>query len=107
MAFDLEFYEASAKYVRSKIDFEPELAIVLGTGLGPIAGADRKTRSLSRTRKYRIFFSQTVSSHAGKLILGTLEGKRIVCNVRPVPLLRGIQLWSNWPLRFVCFAGSA
>lgn len=78
MAFDLEFYEASAKYVRSKIDFEPELAIVLGTGLGPIAGQIENPVVIPYA-EIPNFLLSTVSSHAGKLILGTLEGKRIVC----------------------------
>lgn len=78
MAFDLEFYEASAEYVRSKIDFEPELAIVLGTGLGPIAGQIENPVVIPYA-EIPNFLLSTVSSHAGKLILGTLEGKKIVC----------------------------
>lgn len=78
MAFDIAFYEASAGYVRSKIDFEPELAIVLGTGLGPIAGQIENPVVIPYAQIPNFLIS-TVSSHAGKLILGTLEGKKIVC----------------------------
>lgn len=78
MSFDLGFYATSAGYVKSKIEFEPEVAIVLGTGLGPIAGHIENPVVIPYA-DIPNFLISTVNSHAGKLILGTLEGKKVVC----------------------------
>ena len=32
-----EFYQASADYVRARMPFQPELAVILGSSLGPFA----------------------------------------------------------------------
>ena len=32
-----EFYLKSAEYVRARIPFQPELAVILGSSLGPFA----------------------------------------------------------------------
>ncbi len=78
MAFDYEFYNTSAQYVKSRIDFEPEIAIVLGTGLGPIAQQIENPVEIPYA-DIPNFLISTVHSHAGRLVLGTLEGKKVVC----------------------------
>lgn len=35
--YKLEYFEKSADYVKSKIDFQPQIAIILGTALGKLA----------------------------------------------------------------------
>ena len=32
------FYEKTAEYVKQRAPFAPEIALILGTGLGPLAG---------------------------------------------------------------------
>ena len=72
------FYEKTADYVRSKAPFAPEIALILGTGLGPLAGQIENPVSLDY-REIPNFLVSTAPDHAGKLIFGTLEGKKIVC----------------------------
>ncbi len=55
----------------------PEFAIVLGTGLGAVAGAIRKDVAIPY-EKLPHFARSTVASHKGELILGTLEGRCVV-----------------------------
>ena len=37
MEYTYEFFEKSARYVREKLDFQPEIGIILGSSLGPFA----------------------------------------------------------------------
>ena len=72
------FYEKTADYVRSKAPFVPEIALILGTGLGPLAGQIENPVTLDY-REIPNFLVSTAPDHAGKLIFGTLEGKKLVC----------------------------
>lgn len=55
----------------------PDVGIILGTGLGAVAAAIRKTEAIPYD-KIPHFARSTVQSHKGDLILGTLEGKQVV-----------------------------
>ena len=72
------FYEKTADYVRSKAPFVPEIALILGTGLGPLAGQIENSVTLDY-REIPNFLVSTAPDHAGKLLFGTLEGKKLVC----------------------------
>lgn len=67
----------AAEALRKKIgeDFEPEIGLVLGTGLGQLAEKlqDKIEVSYSELPEFPV---STVQSHAGKFLAGTLEGKR-------------------------------
>jgi len=72
----LEQIRASAGAVRKRSSLVPEIAIVLGTGLGRLA---EKIKSGAEIEYGRIphFPVSTVESHAGKLMLGVLAGKKV------------------------------
>jgi len=73
---------AALDIVRSRTDLQPEVAIVLGTGLGALA---RDIEGATRIPYADLpgFRRPTVESHAGELILGTIAGKRVaVCSGR-------------------------
>lgn len=72
------YYEKAADYVKSKINFVPELAIVLGTALGGLA-ENIQDPIVIDYKEIPNFLVSTVDSHAGKLILGELFGKKVVC----------------------------
>jgi len=78
MEYTLEYYELSADYVKSRAPFVPELAIVLGSSLGPLAEQLENPVELSYA-EIPNFLLSTAPGHAGKLIFGTLEGKKLVC----------------------------
>jgi purine-nucleoside phosphorylase len=56
---------------------EPEFGIILGTGLGGLAQAIQAEQTIPY-EKIPHFAKSTVTSHKGDLILGTLEGRRVV-----------------------------
>jgi purine-nucleoside phosphorylase len=56
---------------------KPEFGIILGTGLGGLADAIQAEQRIPYERLPH-FARSTVQSHKGELILGTLEGRRVV-----------------------------
>ena len=73
----LERIQETAAYLKGKMHTHPETAIILGTGLGSLAG--------EITEKYEIKYEDipnfpvsTVEGHSGKLIFGKLGNKDIL-----------------------------
>ncbi len=76
--YTYDFYKKSADYILSKIDFKPEVGLILGSALGSLS--DEITDQIVIDYKdIPNFLISTVESHAGKLILGELRGKKVVC----------------------------
>ena len=78
MDHDYDFYRASAEYVRARSPETPEIGMVLGTGLGRFAERIEDPVVIDY-RDIPNFLTTTVSDHAGKLILGTVAGRRVAC----------------------------
>ena len=73
----LEAVEAAAAVVRARSDFAPEVAIVLGTGLGGVANEIDVDVAVPY-EEIPGFPLSTVESHAGRLLLGRLGGKNVI-----------------------------
>lgn len=78
MGYTYEYFQKSADYLKSKVDFTPEIAIVLGSCLGPFA-SEIENPVVIDYKDIPNFLISTVASHAGKLIFGTIGGKKVVC----------------------------
>jgi len=63
--------------VRPRWNRTPDVAIILGTGLGRLADAIEKPTVIEYP-EIPDFPSSTVESHAGRLLCGTLAGKHVV-----------------------------
>jgi purine-nucleoside phosphorylase len=72
-----EQIEESIKYIRKHTKMRPEIGIILGTGLGGLVKEIRKEIVLDYD-EIPNFPISTVESHHGKLIFGTLAGKKVV-----------------------------
>src|SRR3989338_9012297 len=68
---------ASARAISSQSKIKPEIGIILGTGLGNLAKKIKVEREIPYV-KIPHFPVSTVESHAGKLALGILSGKKVV-----------------------------
>ncbi len=64
-------------FLKSKTDMVPEVGIVLGTGLGALA-KEIKAEIIIDYKDIPHFPLSTVESHKGKLILGSLSGKKVI-----------------------------
>lgn len=69
--------QEAAAYIRSRWSKKADVGIVLGTGLGALADSIVADEVISY-EDIPHFARSTVETHAGKLILGTLEGKTVV-----------------------------
>ena len=76
-AITLEAVEAAAAVVRARFGAVPDVAIVLGTGLGGLANEIAAEATISYA-DIPDFPLSTVESHAGRLLCGTLGGKTVV-----------------------------
>lgn len=78
MDYTLEYFQKSVDYIRKFVPWTPEVAIVLGSFLGPFADAIEDPVAIDY-RDIPNFLVSTVQGHAGKLIFGTVAGRRVVC----------------------------
>lgn len=83
--------QAAANVIRNHTDLRPEVAIILGTGLGQLSN-DIEADVTIDYRNIPEFPHSTVASHAGKLVVGKLEGK-------PVAALSGrFHYYEGWSM---------
>ena len=76
MIYTMEQYEESARAVRARLgDFAPEIALVLGSGLGSM-GDQVEDPIFVDYRDIPHFKCSTAPGHRGRLVFGTLEGRR-------------------------------
>lgn len=74
----LQAIKESIEYLKRKIgDFEPEVGIVLGTGLGGLVKEIEVAHSILYA-SIPNFPISTLEFHSGRLIFGTLQGKKVV-----------------------------
>ena len=75
---DLRTHLAEAlDFIRSKTTLKPAVGIILGTGLGGLA-KEIKKETVIDYGDIPNFPLSTVETHKGKLIFGTLAGKKVV-----------------------------
>lgn len=90
----------SLGYIKQLIgNYQPEVGVVLGTGLGAVV-SDIKIEHSIDYAKIPYFPISTVESHSGKLIFGMLEGVRIVAMQGRFHFYEGYSLQQvTWPVR--------
>jgi purine-nucleoside phosphorylase len=76
-AHTLERVNASAGLIRKAWPHTPDAAIILGTGLGKLVDAIEKPVTIPYP-EIPDFPVSTVESHAGRLLCGSLAGKRVI-----------------------------
>ena len=70
--------EESVSYLQGRLPFAPDIGLVLGSGLGPLAYELEVAAHISYG-DIPHFKTSTAPDHAGKLVCGTLAGKRVLC----------------------------
>lgn len=69
-------------------DFSPEIALILGSGLGNIAHSIQSPITICYNT-IKNFPQSSVSGHEGSFVAGTLNGKRILCMQGRIHLYEG------------------
>lgn len=77
MEYQPSEYQQAAEYIRSRIDTVPQIAVILGSGLGKLA---ETVKDAVRIPYGEIphFSRSTVDSHKGELTVGRLAGKTVL-----------------------------
>lgn len=75
--YSYEDLKKSARYIESKLNCEPQIAIVLGSGLGPLVN-DITDKIEIDYKDIPGFPVSTVEGHAGKLVCGEISGKKVI-----------------------------
>ena len=70
--------EESVSYLQGRLPFTPEIGLVLGSGLGPLADELEDAVHIPYG-DIPHFRTSTAPDHAGRLVCGTLAGKRVLC----------------------------
>jgi len=94
------------RYVRSESSLRPDVAIILGTGLGGLA---REIRRAVRIPYADIphFPVSSVIGHSGQLVLGQLSGKKVVAMNGRVHFYEGYSMGEvTFPLRVMKSLGA-
>ncbi len=92
--------------VNTHVDGEPEMALILGSGLGALAEAASDT-TVVEGREIPGYPASTVEGHEGRLIFGTLEGRRVVFVQGRVHLYEGYAVQKlTMPVRLVHALGA-
>jgi purine-nucleoside phosphorylase len=83
-------------HIRGRTPIEPRVGMILGTGLGGLATRIAQ-EAVIPYREIPHFPHSTVQSHAGQLVLGTLEGV-------PVAAMEGrFHFYEGWSMRQITF----
>lgn len=76
MTLPADAAQTAADAIRQRCDLAPEWAIVLGSGLGPLAD-EVQVRAEFAYEELPHFPRSTAVGHAGRLLLGELQGRRV------------------------------
>lgn len=98
--------QAAAAVVRQRSPLVPEVAIILGTGLGGLA-KEIGAEAVIPYEEIPGFPLSTVESHAGRLLLGRLRGRRVVAMQGRFHRYEGYTLQQvTFPLRVMYALGA-
>jgi purine-nucleoside phosphorylase len=98
--------EAAQKINKLSNNFQPEAGLILGSGLGSLADEIQDRIEISYTDIPHMKTS-TVQGHAGKLFLGTLEGKKVMAFKGRIHFYEGYSMKDiTFPVRLMQALGA-
>ncbi|HWP81450.1 MAG TPA: purine-nucleoside phosphorylase [Bacteroidota bacterium] len=97
--------DEAVAFIRSKTKSEPAVGIILGTGLGGLAKEIIGETSIDYSAIPH-FATSTVESHHGRLLFGTLSGKKVVAMQGRFHYYEGYSMKQiTFPVRVMKFLG--
>ena len=101
----LELIHNSVEYLKKATDFQPEIGIILGTGLGGLVDEIKTEKSISY-KDIPNFPVSTVEGHQGKLIFGLLGNKKVIAMQGRFHFYEGYTMSQIvFPIRVMKFMG--
>jgi purine-nucleoside phosphorylase len=97
--------DEAVRFIRTKTPLEPGIGIILGTGLGALA-REIVPEAVIDYGEIPHFPLSTVESHRGRLIFGTLGGKKVVAMQGRLHYYEGYTMQQvTFPVRVMNFLG--
>lgn len=90
----IEQYRESADYIREKIDAVPDVAVILGSGLGALADTLEDSIVIPY-REIPNFPISTVSYQKGEMVVGRLGGKLVLAMNGRFHYYEGWEMWQT------------
>ena len=101
-----DFVRNAVLSVRKKTSFIPDVAIVLGSGLGALAERVEDAIVIP-AEEIPGYGRSTVSGHCGRLVFGTLAGRRVVVQQGRIHYYEGYDMSEVvLPVRLMCALGA-
>ncbi len=98
--------QETVQYLKDKTGFQPEIGIVLGSGLGNFTKEIQLEHSISYA-DIPNFPTSTVEGHQGKLILGTIGDKKVMAMQGRFHYYEGYDLQQvTFPIRVMKYMGA-
>jgi purine-nucleoside phosphorylase len=96
MSEQMEKIIAARDYIQARTQIRPQIAVILGSGLGALAD-DVQVDAVFPYSEIPGFPVSTVAGHAGRLVLGTLAGKKVV-------VMQGrFHYYEGYPMSLIVF----
>lgn len=101
-----EMLKDTVDFIRSEVSMKPDIAIILGTGLGGLAGHIKDKKEL-RYSDIPHFPVSTVVGHKGALMFGKISGKRVAAMEGRFHFYEGYSLQEvTYPVRVMKALGA-
>jgi purine-nucleoside phosphorylase len=101
----LEAIKETVSYIKTRIDTTPEVAVILGTGLGEVVNDIAIEKEIPYT-EIPNFPVSTAPGHKGKLIFGRLGGKTVMAMQGRFHYYEGYSMEElSFPVRVMKFLG--
>ena len=102
---ELEKFKETVDYIKSRTNVNPEIGVILGTGLGGLVKEIEIVDQISY-QDIPHFPVSTVESHSGKLIFGKLGGKNVIAMQGRFHYYEGYDLKEvTYPVRIMKLLG--
>jgi purine-nucleoside phosphorylase len=103
--FTLADYQTAADAIRKRTKHQPTIALILGSGLGGLADAVQEADIIPST-DIPLWPPSTVQGHAGRLVIGKLEGKTVLVLQGRIHLYEGYSIHEvTFPVRVMQMLG--
>lgn len=98
---DYNYFKHIADYIRNKINDEPEVAIILGSGLGSLT-CEVKNKIVIPYSEIPNMPKVTVTGHSGEFVFGEIENKKVILMAGRFHLYEGHKAEVLKVLPYVC-----
>lgn len=98
-------YQSAVKVIQDYTDIIPEIGLVLGSGLGTLAN-EIENPTIIPYEEIPGWPQSTVHGHSGNLVIGTLEGKKVVAQQGRAHFYEGYSMKQvTFPIRVMHLLG--